>query len=106
MFELTQDFGEIRTNVGRGRFGYLLRIPGVVASPGCRHKSLVSKHTEGLLHGGWRDAEAARQLPYGAYFAAGLDDSIPDLTPQGLGCLFVGLSGVVLSDRHAFERTH
>lgn len=106
MFELAQDFREVRADAGPTGFGGLLWVSGITASPGRHHKSLVAKDSESLLHSGRRDVETVRQIPHGADLVAGLDDSIPDLASQGLGCLFVGLSGVVLSDRHASERTH
>lgn len=102
MFELLKDIGHRGIRVDRRLVG----VPNVGTAPSRHHEPFVSQDIERLLNGGRRDVEAVGQAAHGADLLADLDDALLDLVPQGLGCLLVRLSGVVLSDRHDIERTH
>lgn len=88
-----------------GRLRSTLLIPGEVPAAGGLEQALIPQHCESALNRRGGDLEAVGQLAYGSKPLTGLDTTAADLLPEGVGGLLEGLSGVVFSDRHSFERT-
>lgn len=82
-----------------------LRVTGKIPAARSRDPALVAKDAQRLLRRGRGDAVAPSECTHGTESLTRRNVAALDSFAQVIGCLLEGLSGVIVGDSHAFERT-